>query len=57
MYAPSRRIVASRLAGMDGAARESVNKQLHIWQKEGALKLGKQFIEIANIFEALETLS
>ena len=41
---------------MVGAARESVNKQLQVWQKEGALKLGNRLIEIADI-EMLETLS
>ena len=50
------RITQQELAGMVGAARESVNKQLHVWQKEGALKLGKRLIEIADI-EALEALS
>jgi CRP/FNR family transcriptional regulator, cyclic AMP receptor protein len=50
------RITQQELAGMVGAARESVNKQLHVWQKEGVLRLGKRLIEIADI-EALETLS
>jgi len=50
------RITQQELAGMVGAARESVNKQLHIWQKEGVLRLGKRLIEIADI-EALEMLS
>jgi CRP-like cAMP-binding protein len=50
------RITQQELAGMVGAARESVNKQLQVWQKDGALKLGKRLIEIADI-EALETLS
>lgn len=50
------RITQQELAGMVGAARESVNKQLHVWQKEGVLKLGKRLIEIADI-EVLETLS
>jgi CRP/FNR family transcriptional regulator, cyclic AMP receptor protein len=44
------------LAGMVGAARESVNKQLHVWQKEGVLRLGKRLIEIDDI-DALEALS
>jgi CRP/FNR family transcriptional regulator, cyclic AMP receptor protein len=44
------------LAGMVGAARESVNKQLHVWQKDGVLKLGKRLIEIADI-DALEALA
>src|SRR5215470_3115517 len=46
-------ITQQELAGMVGAARESVNKQLHVWQKEGALKLGNRLIEIADI-EVLE---
>ena len=50
------RITQQELAGMVGAARESVNKQLHIWQKEGVLRLGKRLIEIADI-DALETLA
>ena len=50
------RITQQDLAGMVGAARESVNKQLHIWQKEGVLRLGKRLIEIADI-EALDMLS
>jgi CRP/FNR family cyclic AMP-dependent transcriptional regulator len=49
-------ITQQELAGMVGAARESVNKQLQVWQKEGALKLGNRLIEIADI-EMLETLS
>jgi CRP/FNR family cyclic AMP-dependent transcriptional regulator len=50
------RITQQELAGMVGAARESVNKQLHVWQKEGVLRLGKRLIEIDHI-EALEALS
>jgi len=50
------RITQQELAGMVGAARESVNKQLHVWQKEGVLRLGKRLIEIADI-GALETLA
>jgi CRP-like cAMP-binding protein len=50
------RITQQELAGMVGAARESVNKQLHVWQKEGVLRLGKRLIEIDDI-EALEALS
>ena len=42
-------ITQQELAGMVGAARESVNKQLHVWQKEGVLRLGKRRIEIANL--------
>jgi CRP-like cAMP-binding protein len=49
-------ITQQDLAGMVGAARESVNKQLHVWQKEGVLRLGKRLIEIADI-DALEALA
>ncbi|HVH80157.1 MAG TPA: Crp/Fnr family transcriptional regulator, partial [Stellaceae bacterium] len=48
-------ITQQELAGMVGAARESVNKQLHIWQRAGVLRLGKRLIEIANV-EQLQTL-
>ncbi len=50
------RITQQELAGMVGAARESVNKQLHVWQKEGVLRLGKRLIEIDDI-DALESLT
>jgi CRP-like cAMP-binding protein len=50
------RITQQELAGMVGAARESVNKQLHVWQKEGVLRLGKRLIEIDKL-DALEALS
>jgi CRP/FNR family cyclic AMP-dependent transcriptional regulator len=50
------RITQQELAGMVGAARESVNKQLHVWQKEGVLRLGKRLIEIDDI-DALESLA
>jgi len=43
------RITQQVLAGMVGAARESVNKQLHVWQRDGVLRLGKRLIEIADI--------
>jgi CRP-like cAMP-binding protein len=50
------RITQQELAGMVGAARESVNKQLHVWQKDGVLRLGKRMIEIADL-GALQSLS
>ena len=50
------RVTQQELAGMVGAARESVNKQLHVWQKEGVLRLGKRLIEIDKL-DALEALS
>jgi CRP/FNR family cyclic AMP-dependent transcriptional regulator len=49
------RITQQELAGMVGAARESVNKQLHVWQNAGKLRLGKRLIEIADV-GALERL-
>jgi CRP/FNR family cyclic AMP-dependent transcriptional regulator len=50
------RVTQQELAGMVGAARESVNKQLHVWQNAGVLRLGKRLIEIADV-TALETLA
>lgn len=40
------RVSQQELAGMVGASRESVNKQLHIWQRGGFLQLGKRLIVI-----------
>ena len=50
------RITQQELAGMVGAARESVNTQLHVWQNAGVLRLGKRLIEITDV-TALETLA
>jgi CRP-like cAMP-binding protein len=50
------RITQQELAGMVGAARESVNKQLHVWQRAGVLRLGKRLIEIADV-DRLEMLA
>ena len=50
------RVTQQDLAGMVGAARESVNKQLHVWQNAGVLRLGKRLIEITDV-TALETLA
>jgi CRP/FNR family cyclic AMP-dependent transcriptional regulator len=50
------RVTQQDLAGMVGAARESVNKQLHVWQNAGVLRLGKRLIEISDV-AALETLA
>jgi CRP/FNR family transcriptional regulator, cyclic AMP receptor protein len=50
------RVTQQELAGMVGAARESVNKQLHVWQNAGVLRLGKRLIEIGDI-AAIETLA
>ena len=44
------------LAGMIGATRERVNKQLHAWQREGLVDLGKRLITIRNV-SAIEALS
>ena len=44
------------LAGMVGATRERVNKQLHIWQRNGLVDLGKRLIVIRNP-SAIEALS
>ena len=40
------RVSQQELAGMVGASRESVNKQLHIWQRGGFLQLGKRMIVV-----------
>jgi CRP/FNR family cyclic AMP-dependent transcriptional regulator len=50
------RLTQQDLAGMVGAARESVNKQLHVWQDAGILRLGKRLIEIADL-AALDALT
>ncbi len=44
------------LAGMVGATRESVNKQLHVWQKVGVVRLEKRLIVIPDI-AAVEALA
>jgi CRP/FNR family cyclic AMP-dependent transcriptional regulator len=43
------RLSQQELAGIIGATRESVNKQLHIWQEAGVLRLGKRLIEIPEL--------
>ena len=43
------RLSQQELAGMVGATRESVNKQLQIWQGTGVIRLGKRLIEIHDI--------
>ena len=50
------RITQQDLAGMVGATRESVNKQLHVWQDEGMVQLGKRLIVIPDI-DAIEALA
>jgi CRP/FNR family cyclic AMP-dependent transcriptional regulator len=46
-------ITQQQLAGMVGASRESVNKQLHVWQVAGLLQLGKRLIVIPDV-DAIE---
>jgi CRP/FNR family cyclic AMP-dependent transcriptional regulator len=43
------RISQHELANMVGAARESVNKQLHVWQRDGLLDLRKREIVLSNV--------
>jgi CRP-like cAMP-binding protein len=50
------RITQQELAGMVGATRESVNKQLHVCQSAGVLRLGKRLIVIPDI-DAIEALA
>jgi len=50
------RITQQELAGMVGASRESVNKQLHVWQNAGLLRLGKRLITIPDV-DAVEDLA
>ncbi|HXP03037.1 MAG TPA: Crp/Fnr family transcriptional regulator [Stellaceae bacterium] len=50
------RLSQQELAGMVGATRESVNKQLQIWQGAGKLRLGKRLIEIPDL-AAIEALT
>jgi CRP/FNR family cyclic AMP-dependent transcriptional regulator len=50
------RITQQELAGMVGASRESVNKQLHVWQNGGVLRLSKRLITIPDI-DAIDALA
>ena len=50
------RISQQELASMVGATRERVNKQLHVWQRDGVLDLRKREIVVADI-AALARLS
>jgi len=45
----SLRISQQELASLVGATRESVNKQLHMWQSAGLLRLSKRLIVIPDI--------
>jgi CRP/FNR family transcriptional regulator, cyclic AMP receptor protein len=49
------RISQQELANMVGATRERVNKQLHVWQRDGLLELRKREIVVADVV-ALERL-
>lgn len=49
-------ISQSELAGMLGAARESVNKHLHAWQRAGLLELGKRGEIVIPDLTAIEKL-
>jgi CRP-like cAMP-binding protein len=44
------------LAGMVGTTRETVNKQLHVWQKAGVVRLKKRLIVIPDL-AAVEALA
>jgi CRP-like cAMP-binding protein len=52
----SLRVSQQELAGMVGATRESVNKQLHVWQRAGIVRLGKRLIVIDDA-TALKTVA
>ena len=52
----SLRVSQQELAGMVGATRESVNKQLHVWQRAGIVRLGKRLIVIDDA-AALKTVA
>jgi CRP/FNR family transcriptional regulator, cyclic AMP receptor protein len=45
----SLRISQQELADLVGSTRESVNKQLHVWQKAGIVRLGMRLIVIPDI--------
>jgi CRP/FNR family transcriptional regulator, cyclic AMP receptor protein len=53
--ARSVRISQQELANMVGATRERVNKQLHVWQRDGLLDLRKREIVVTDV-TALERL-
>jgi CRP/FNR family transcriptional regulator, cyclic AMP receptor protein len=50
------RISQNELASMVGATRERVNKQLHVWQRDGLLDVRKREIVVADV-AALERLA
>jgi CRP-like cAMP-binding protein len=50
------RITQQELAGMVGASRESVNKQLHVWRSAGMLRLAKRLVVIPDI-DVIEALA
>jgi len=43
------RVSQEELAGMVGTTRESVNKQLRVWQNAGVVRLGRRLIEISDL--------
>jgi CRP-like cAMP-binding protein len=45
----SLRISQEELASMVGATRESVNKQLHVWEKAGLVRLEKRLIVVSDV--------
>jgi CRP/FNR family cyclic AMP-dependent transcriptional regulator len=52
----SLRISQQELADLVGSTRESVNKQLHVWQKAGVVRLGTRLIVVPDI-AAIEALA
>lgn len=49
------RVSQQELADMVGTTRESINKQLHVWQRVGIVGLGKRLITIPDL-DAIEAL-
>lgn len=49
------RISQQELAGLVGASRESVNKVLRQWQRDGVVRLGKRLVDIPDL-AAVEAL-
>jgi CRP/FNR family cyclic AMP-dependent transcriptional regulator len=52
----SLRLSQQELADLVGSTRESVNKQLHVWQKAGIVRLGLRLIVIPDV-AAIEALA
>ncbi len=51
------RVSQQELAGMIGASREKVNKQLRVWQRAGLLELAKRRVVIRDIGALQEPIS